>query len=77
MWLLAVLFPLLIGSGIPSNDKNWVCYGLLLKILNICMSRMIDVSTVIKLKELIKDHHSKFLGLYPGKMTPKFSGSYT
>ena len=35
MWLLARVFPLLVGDLIPREDKNWECYLRLLKICEI------------------------------------------
>lgn len=72
MWLLGILFPLLVASVIPTTDPHWLCYGILLKILTLCMSQVISPMMVGRLQDLIQDHHSRFSALYPGQMLPKF-----
>lgn len=72
MWLLAIIFPLLCGSAVPIANPKWNLFGILLRILTISMCRIIDDRMVQKLKDLIKEHHSKFIVLYPDKMVPKF-----
>ena len=65
MWLLARIFPLLVGDLIPRDDPNWVCFLKLLKICDICTAPVLSEDTAAFLELLIEEHHAEFTRLYP------------
>ena len=72
MVCLAFNLPYLIGDVIPTEDNQWRCYQLLLKIVSICGSREIEIGQIHLLRILIAEHHALFRDVYPERqMTPK------
>lgn len=72
MWLLAKIFPILVGDLVPRDDPNWHCFLTLLKICEICVAPALSADTVAYLEVLIEEHHQHFTKLYPDKsITPK------
>ena len=65
MWLLAVIFPLLVGDLIPRDDCNWNCFLKLLKICEICTAPVLSADNAAYLEILIEEHHQQFIDLYP------------
>lgn len=65
MKLFSKIFPFLVGDRIPDTDENWICYILLLKICDICVSGVLKVDSASYLEILIEEHHTKFKTLYP------------
>lgn len=65
MWLLANLFPFLIGDLIPEDSEHWHCFLLLLRICSIAAAWTISSSTIEYLAILIEEHHLLFKKLYP------------
>ena len=59
-WLLSRMLPLLIGDKVPSQDENWYCYTILLKILDICTQHECSENTVAYLDVLIEEHHTLY-----------------
>ena len=71
--LLLRIHPLLIGDLIPIDDKNWKCFMLLAKIVDIvvCPWSSADLCAVLRL--FIQDHHKAFIELYTASaIIPKF-----
>lgn len=54
------------------DTENLQCYILRLNVLDLEMSSEFTLADIEKLRRMIKEHHSRFAKLYPGKMTPKF-----
>ena len=72
MWLLARVFPLLVGDLVPRDDKNWLCFLKLLKISEICVAPVLSEGSAAFVELLIEEHHSEFKRLYPNdSITPK------
>ncbi len=73
MWTFAVLLPLMIGDKVPSDNKNWECYLLLLEAAKISLARVTSKEASDLLRVLIEEHHRLFRICYPGvTLTPKF-----
>ena len=71
MWLLARVFPLLVGDLVPRDDSNWECYLKLLKICEICAAPVLSEDSAAFLELLIEEHHIQFKGLYSVSIIPK------
>ena len=67
MWLLARIFPLLVGDLVPRDSPHWHCFLKLLKICEICTSFKLTADTAAYLEILIEEHHQDFMKLYPTK----------
>ena len=65
MLLLVRIMPFIIGDKIPSEDKHYNCFLLLLKILQIVMSPCIQGEIPPYLRVLIEEHHTMFIEIYP------------
>lgn len=65
MWCFGRFLPLLIGSHVPEEDEKWQLYFSLLEIVDVIFSSAITPHKAAFLKELIKDHHTRFVQLYP------------
>ena len=65
MWLLARIFPLLVGDLISRDDQNWLCYLKLLKICEMCNAPVLSEDSAAFLELLIEEHHQQFINLYP------------
>ncbi len=63
MWLLARIFPLLVGDLIPRGNSNWDCLLKLLKICEICTAPVLSADSAAYLEILVEEHHSV---VYPG-----------
>ena len=61
---LARLLPLLVGDKIDEADRNWKNL-LLLTIVDYTFAPVISASMIAYLKEMIHDHHTTFLEIYP------------
>lgn len=64
MWLLARIFPILVGDLIPRDDSYWDCFLKLLKICEICVAPMLSADTAAYIEVLIEEHHTMFKSLY-------------
>lgn len=71
MWLLARVFPLLVGDLIPRDDSNWKCFLKLLKICEICVSPVLSQDSAAYIELLVEEHHSEFKSLYDASIIPK------
>lgn len=72
MWNLSSYFPLIIGDKVPEDNPQWECYLTLLKILQICMARIVSPGLAGYLEALIVSHHERFVECYPGiSLIPK------
>ena len=49
---------------IPEDNKYWICFLLLRKILDIVLSPVLTESLCTSLKIVIKQHHGMFVSLY-------------
>ena len=67
MWLLAILFPVLVGDLIPRGDNNWDCFLKLLRICEVCASPSLSIDSAAYLEILIEEHHQEFVNLYPNQ----------
>ena len=79
MWLLARIFPILIGDQIPRDDRNWDCFLQLLKICEVCASPVLSADsaayllkcTIPNLKACMLMHllfrKCTFLSISPGR----------
>ena len=68
MWLLARMFPLLVGDLVPQDCQNWLCFLKPLKICEICTSTQLTPDYAAYLEVLIEEHHTEFVKLYPSKL---------
>ena len=66
MWLLARIFPVLIGDLVPRGDSNWDCFLKLLKICEICTAPVLSADSAAYLEVLVEEHHDQFKAVYPG-----------
>ena len=64
MITLVQKLPFLIGDKVQEGDKNWSCYLLLRKIIDIILSPRATKELCVSLKLLIRDHHEAFIHLY-------------
>ncbi|KAJ8029948.1 hypothetical protein HOLleu_29486 [Holothuria leucospilota] len=72
MWCLIRHIPLMMGDLVPEDDEHWELLLLLAQCMDIIFSPVISVGDTIYLQELIRDHHSHFLTLFPGRhLKPK------
>lgn len=71
MWLLAKIFPLIIGDLVPRNDTNWECFLKLLKICEICTAPVLSENSAAYIEILIEEHHSMFQKVYNMSIIPK------
>ena len=65
MWLLARIFPLLVGDLIPRDDRYWDCFLKLLKICEVCIAPVISEDSAAYVELLIEEHHTEFRKIYP------------
>lgn len=65
MWLLATIFPFLVGDLISETDRHWTCFLILLKICEVCAAWSISSDTAAYLRVIIEEHHTLFKTLYP------------
>jgi len=65
MWCLLRLLPLMIGDQIPDDNKQWELVLALLTCMEIIFSPSITLAVTQYLSQIIEDHHSLFLELYP------------
>ena len=65
MWCLGRFLPLLVGAHVPAEDEKWHLYITLLEIVDIVFSPAITTGKAAFLRDLIEDHHTRFLQLYP------------
>jgi hypothetical protein len=65
MWLLARVFPLLVGDLIPRDDRHWECFLKLLKICEVCVAPVISEDSAAYVELLIEEHHTEFRKIYP------------
>lgn len=65
MWCLGRYLPLMIGTHIPPDDEKWQLYLLLLDIVDIIFAEVTTADKAVYLSNLIADHHSRFVQLYP------------
>lgn len=66
------MLPLLVGDLVPSDDPYWQLFLLLLKITDIVMAPKSTPAIAAYLRQLIEEHHTKFVHLYPDRsLTPK------
>ncbi len=72
MWLLARIFPLLVGDLLPRGNSNWDCLLKLLKICEICTAPVVTADNAAYLELLVEEHHKEFKRVYPGvSLIPK------
>ena len=64
MLLLVRTLPFLVGDKVPEDNAHWLSFLLLRKIVDIVVSPVFSESLCSSLKILIKEHHTKFVGLY-------------
>ena len=70
--LLSRILPFLIATYFAEDDLHWQCYIALLKIINICLSPVVNVDKCASLKVLIEEHHMLFKMVNPScTITPK------
>lgn len=65
MWCLGRFLPLMIGSYIPAGDENWSLFLILLEIVDIVFAEVTTTAKAAYLRDLITDHHCRFVQLYP------------
>jgi hypothetical protein len=65
MWCLGRLLPMIIGSYVPAQDEKWNLFITLLEINDIIFSDVITVNKALFLQDLIENHHTQFVQLYP------------
>lgn len=71
-WLLGCYLPLMIGDMVPKDDDHWMCYTLLLRIMQYLFTPKLTEDDLAILQEMIMDHHHRFVSLYPShSVNPK------
>ena len=65
MWCLLRLLPVMIGDLIPNDNKEWELLIVLLMCMEIIFSPSVTLAATRYLSQIIEDHHSLFLELYP------------
>ena len=65
MKILMFILPLLIGSKIPSDNAKWQNFIKLLQINILCQSAVVSDRSYNSLIQLIYDHNTNFIKLYP------------
>ncbi len=65
MWLLGRLLPLAFGPKVPADDKRWVNFILLMKIMGYLLSPKVKEDDAAYLQALISDHHEELCRAYP------------
>ena len=65
MWCLVRHIALMLGDLVPENDQHWELLLTLLDCLDIIFSPVISRGDTLYLQELIRDHHTLFLQLFP------------
>jgi hypothetical protein len=71
MWLLARIFPILVGDLIPSDDSHWNCFLKLLMICEICTAPVLSHDSAAYVEVLVEEHHTLFKTLYEETIIPK------
>ena len=71
MLLLLQILPFLIGDKVPESDRNWKCFLLLRKVVDIVLCPKATESMASSLKLIIVEHHTLFKSLYPSSFIPK------
>jgi hypothetical protein len=72
MWCLIRNLPLMIGDLVPEGNEHLELLLILLECMDFIFSPEVTVEESFFLKQLIKDHHSYFLHLYPNRhLKPK------
>lgn len=62
--------PLMVGDLIPFSNDHWKVFIILLQIIDLLLRPSYIEDDLIKLEELIRDHHSLYITLY-GSLKPK------
>ena len=57
---------MLVGAHVSRKDEKWQLYITLLEIVDVVFSPAIKANKAAFLKDLIEDHHIRFVQLYPG-----------
>lgn len=71
-WQLAIVLPFLIGEFVPYDDKQFIMYIDLLKIVNLCVSYELTKEDISLLRHLVTTHLVSFRRLYGEQtITPK------
>ena len=66
------MLPLLLGDLVPDDDPHWQNFLLLLTIVDMVMAPKCTTEIAAYLRELILEHHTAFVELYPEHpITPK------
>ena len=71
MLLLLRILPFLIGSVVPDSDRNWKCFLLLRKIIDMVFCPVVTTGMADSQKILIIENHETFVSLYPSCFIPK------
>ncbi|KAK3918922.1 DM7 family protein [Frankliniella fusca] len=53
------------------DEANFNCYTLKLQLVDLMMSKVLNIQDVDTIRSIIKNHHTAFQALYPGEETPK------
>lgn len=65
-------WPILIGDLVEQDLQHWECFLILLEITKIALAPKVTRGMVDLLTNLIAEHHTCFISLYPDrKLTPK------
>lgn len=71
-WALARFLPILIGDLVPEDNEHWKLFLLLLEIVDFVMAPKCTRAIACYLRQLIQEHHTRFVELYPDRpITPK------
>ena len=72
MWLLIRFLPLIIGDLVPEEDPHWELIISLLELMAYIFAPAITNEETVLLANLISDHHSLYLRLFPDRhLKPK------
>lgn len=65
MWCLGRVLPLVIGEWVPEDQPHYKTFLILRTILDITMAPVICIERVMYLRDIIEEHHQRFLECYP------------
>ena len=55
----------MIGEMIPEDDEHWMCFTLLLNIMQYLFAPKLTEDDLAILQDMIMEHHQTFVSLYP------------
>ena len=73
LWQLSVTLPLAIGSLVPYDDEEWLCFTIFLEICRYIFKPAISLVEICQLEFLIEEFLTAYKRCYPeGRILPKY-----